>query len=151
VHKKEDVYILTHPHVEDCNKFFDLFGLYLRRPYVRKDTRIVVEKSGTIIDGRFYDTVDGFDESIAIEGGKRRKYSLAEGEYHLGHKEGHEYRYYKEYAEKKGMSQKDFNDLMNNPNIYQIEDPHTNMSHTREAKTNQLTQSSDGISKKIIL
>ena len=53
---------------------FDLFGLYLRRPYVRKDTRIVVEKSGTIIDGRFYDTVDGFDESIAIEGGKRRKY-----------------------------------------------------------------------------
>ena len=49
------------------------------------------------------------------------------------------------------MSQKDFNDLMNNPNIYQIEDPHTNMSHTREAKTNQLTQSSDGISKKIIL
>jgi len=135
-------------YVEDCNKFFDLFGLYLRRPYVRKDTRIVVEKSGTIIDGRFYDTVDGFDESIAIEGGKRRKYSLAEGEYHLGHKEGHEYRYYKEYAEKKGMSQKDFNDLMNNPNIYQIEVPHTNMSHTREAKTNQLTQSSDGISKK---
>ena len=135
-------------YVEDCNKFFDLFGLYLRRPYIRKDTRIAVEKSGTIIDGRFYDTVDGFDESIAIEGGKRRKYSLAEGEYHLGHKEGHEYRYYKEYAEKKGMSQKDFNDLMNNPNIYQIEDPHTNMSHTREAKTNQLTQSSDGISKK---
>ena len=135
-------------YVEDCNKFFDLFGLYLRRPYIRKDTRIAVEKSGTIIDGRFYDTVDGFDESIAIEGGKRRKYSLAEGEYHLGHKEGHEYRYYKEYAEKKGMSQKDFNDLMNNPNIYQIEDPHTNMSHTTEAKTNQLTQSSDGISKK---
>ncbi|MFP3765049.1 GH-E family nuclease [Prevotella intermedia] len=137
-------------YVEDCNVWFDIFGLYLHRPYIRKETRIAIEKSGTIIDGRFYDTVDGMDNAIAIEGGKRRNYSLGDGEYHLGHKEGHEYRYYKEYAEKKGMTQKEFNDLMNNPAIYQIEDPHTNMSHVREAKANPLSQTNGEMKNNIV-
>ena len=137
-------------YVRDCNVWFDIFGLYLHRPYIRKKTRIAIEKSGTIIDGRFYDTVDGMDNAIAIEGGKRRNYSLGDGEYHLGHKEGHEYRYYKEYAEKKGMTQKEFNDLMNNPAIYQIEDPHTNMSHVREAKANPLTQTNGEMKNNIV-
>ena len=137
-------------YVRDCNVWFDIFGLYLHRPYIRKETRIAIEKSGTIIDGRFYDTVDGMDNAIAIEGGKRRNYSLGDGEYHLGHKEGHEYRYYKEYAEKKGMTQKEFNDLMNNPAIYQIEDPHTNMSHVREAKANPLTQTNGEMKNNIV-
>jgi len=51
--------------------------------------------------------------------------------YHPHH--GHEYWKYKARAESIGMSQREFNDLMNNPNIYQIEDGLSNMSHINEA------------------
>ncbi|WP_215905372.1 RHS repeat-associated core domain-containing protein [Treponema pedis] len=124
-------------YVHDSNFWLDIFGLYLRRPYIRKSTRLIVEKEATIINGRFYDTVDGIENKIEIAGGKRKSYSLAEGEYHLGHKENFEYRILKADAEAKGLTQKQFNDLMNNPDLYQIEDPKTNMSHKREAKTNK--------------
>jgi hypothetical protein len=39
----------------------------------------------------------------------------------------------RDWAERKGMTQKEFNDMMNNPNIYQIEEPISNMSHQFEA------------------
>ena len=31
-----------------------------------------------------------------------------------------------------GLTQEEFNDRMNNPNYYQIEDPHENRSHAHE-------------------
>ena len=37
-------------------------------------------------------------------------------------------------AQKEGLTQKEFNDRMNDPNLYQIEDPHSNRSHKFEAK-----------------
>ena len=37
-------------------------------------------------------------------------------------------------AKSEGLTQKEFNDRMNNPDLYQIEDPHTNRSHKFELK-----------------
>ena len=37
-------------------------------------------------------------------------------------------------AKPEGLTQKEFNDRMNNPYLYQIEDPHTNRSHKFELK-----------------
>ena len=37
-------------------------------------------------------------------------------------------------AEAKGMTQKEFNDYMNNPDFYQIEDSYNNRSHKYEKK-----------------
>jgi hypothetical protein len=39
-----------------------------------------------------------------------------------------------EYEPTKRMSQKEFNDLMNDPNLYQWENPHNNRSHKFEQK-----------------
>ena len=46
------------------------------------------------------------------------------------------FRITKEKAKTKseGLTQKEFNDRMNNPDLYQIEDPHTNRSHKFELK-----------------
>src|SRR5699024_10932228 len=63
--------------------------------------------------------------------------------YDLGHKPGHEYRYEKARAEKEELSQKEFNDRMNNPDYYQIEDPSTNRSHKYEMKTDPYQNSND--------
>jgi len=50
--------------------------------------------------------------------------------YDLGHKPGNEFR--KEKAQKEGLSQKEFNDRMNNPDLYHPEDPISNRSHRYE-------------------
>ena len=55
-----------------------------------------------------------------------------EGKYDLGHKPGHEFRKEKPRAQREGLSQKEFNDRMNNPELYQIEDPHSNRGHKFE-------------------
>ena len=57
-----------------------------------------------------------------------------EGKYDLGHKYGEEFRKHKADAEARGLTQKEFNDLMNNPDLYQIEDPHINRSGKYEEK-----------------
>ncbi len=54
------------------------------------------------------------------------------GAYHLGHRPGHEFWREKLAAEKKCMTQAQFNDHMNNSSFYQIEDPKLNMSHKYE-------------------
>ena len=56
------------------------------------------------------------------------------GKYDLGHKSGHEFKTEKANAKAEGLTQKEFNDRMNNPDLYQIEDPHTNRSHKFELK-----------------
>ena len=55
-----------------------------------------------------------------------------EGQYDLGHKAGHEHWREVEQAEKKGLTQEEFNERMNNPDYFQIEDPHENRSHSHE-------------------
>ena len=57
-----------------------------------------------------------------------------ESKYDLGHKYGKEFRTEKAKAQKEGLTQKEFNDRINDPNLYQIEDPHSNRSHKFEAK-----------------
>ena len=116
-------------YVKDVNIWLDPFGLDLRRPYIRKSVRISVEQVANIKNDRF---MDANDTEKAIPGGKRRKYSIAEGQYHLGHKNDHEFWREKTKAEAEGLTQKQFNDRMNDPNLYQIEDPHENMSHKHE-------------------
>ncbi|SPL71756.1 PAAR-like domain-containing protein [Acinetobacter stercoris] len=111
-------------------EWVDRLGLAkLRRPYIRKSTRQAVESKATIKNGRFIDPNTG----KAISGDKMRPYSLADGKYDLGHIPGHEHRYEVEKAEIDGLTQKEFNDRMNNPDLYQVEDPLENQSHKHEA------------------
>lgn len=92
----------------------------LHRPYIRKSTREAVEANARKTpDGKFIDP----NTRMPIE-----------GKYDLGHKYGREFRTEKAKAQKEGLTQKEFNDRMNDPSLYQIEDPHSNRSHKFEAK-----------------
>lgn len=94
----------------------------LHRPYIRNSTRQEVENRAEKNEkGQFLDANTG---------------KAIENNYHLGHKYGHEFRYEKAQAEKEGLTQKEFNDRMNNPDLYQIEDPKSNMSHKYESPVN---------------
>ena len=91
----------------------------LHRPYIRKSTREAVESRALRnADGKF---LDANDHSVVIE-----------GKYDLGHVTGHEFWREKKMAMEKGWTQKQFNDYMNNPEFYRIEDPHLNRSHKFE-------------------
>jgi RHS repeat-associated protein len=90
----------------------------LRRPYIRKGVREEVERramrapDGRPIDPNTLRPVDGKPD--------------------LGHKPGHEFWREKQRAEQQGLTQKEFNDRMNNPDYYQLEDPSSNRSHKYE-------------------
>lgn len=90
----------------------------LFRPYIRVATREAVESNALKIGDKFVDANTG---------------KLIEGGYNLGHKYGHEFYKYKAWGEAEGLTQNQFNNLMNNSNLYQIEDPISNMSHFYEA------------------
>ena len=88
------------------------------RPYIRKHVREEVERNAEKTkDGKFKDA--NTKEPI-------------EGKYDLGHKTGHEFWREAEKAEREGLTQEEFNNRMNDPNLYQIEDPHENRSHAHE-------------------
>ena len=90
----------------------------LHRPYIRKEVREQVEANAEKNEkGQFLDA---------------NTHEPIEGQYDLGHKPGHEFWWEKEQAEKEGLTQEQFNDKMNDPNLYQIEDPHNNRSHAYE-------------------
>ncbi|OAS14762.1 HNH/endo VII family nuclease [Paenibacillus oryzisoli] len=90
----------------------------LRRPYIRKEVRKEVEnRAPKTDDGKFIDPNTG---------------KPIEGKYDLGHKPGNEHWREAEKAKKQGLTQKEFNDRMNNPDKYQIEDPKSNRSHKYE-------------------
>ena len=92
----------------------------LHRPYIRKATREAVEKSAAKLpDGRFLDA----NTLLPIN-----------GKYDLGHVYGHEFWRKRERAMNLGWTQKQFNDYMNNPIFYQIEDPISNRSHFYEMR-----------------
>lgn len=90
----------------------------LHRPYIRKEVREEVERRAEKNDkGQFLDA---------------NTHKPIEGQYDLGHKAGHEHWREVEQAEKEGLTQEEFNDRMNNPDYFQIEDPHENRSHAHE-------------------
>jgi RHS repeat-associated protein len=92
----------------------------LHRPYVRTSTRQAVEGAARRTpEGKFIDPNTG---------------KVIEGRYDLGHKRGNEFRREKAKAKEQGLAQKQFNDRMNDPNKYQIEDPCSNRSHCYEQK-----------------
>lgn len=90
----------------------------LNRPYIRASVRAEVENRAEKNDkGQFLDANTG---------------KPIEGKYDLGHKAGHEHWKEVEKAEEEGLTQEEFNDRMNNPDYFQIEDPHENRSHAHE-------------------
>lgn len=92
--------------------------MVLHRPYIRSHVRTAVEQRTPKNEkGQYLDANTG---------------KAIEGQYDLGHKFGHEYWREAEKAEKEGLTQEQFNDKMNNPDYYQIEDPHENRSHVHE-------------------
>jgi HNH/ENDO VII superfamily nuclease with conserved GHE residues len=93
-------------------------GETLHRPYLRVSTIDAIKANSETIDGDFVDA---------------NSHEVIEGDYQIGHKYGYEFYKFKEWAENINMSQADFNDYMNNPDFYQIEDPLSNMSHAYEA------------------
>ncbi|MBQ7545186.1 MAG: HNH/ENDO VII family nuclease [Synergistaceae bacterium] len=98
----------------------------LHRPYIRKEVREKVEAKGKNKDGKFVDAYSG---------------KVIEGKHHLGHKYGCENARAIRWAEEQGLTQKEFNDLMNNPDLYQVEDAGSNMSHKHEMKGNDFDYS----------
>jgi RHS repeat-associated protein len=90
----------------------------LQRPYIRNATRQAVEDAalrtpdGRPIDPNTLQPIDGTPD--------------------LGHKPGNEFWREKAQAEAEGLTQKQFNDRMNDPSKYQLEDPSSNRSHKYE-------------------
>ena len=90
----------------------------LHRPYIRADVRSEVERrAAKNEEGQFLDANTG---------------KPIEGQYDLGHIPGREHWREVQKAEEEGLSQNEFNDRMNNPDLYQVEDPSENRSHAHE-------------------
>lgn len=95
----------------------------LHRPYIRQEVREEVERraekneKGQLLDANTHKPI--------------------EEQYDLGHKAGHEYWREAEQAEAEGLTQEEFNDRMNSPDYYQIEDPHENRSHAHEMPSDE--------------
>jgi RHS repeat-associated protein len=91
----------------------------LHRPYIRNWVREIVERNAKKIDGKFVDP---------------NTRQVIDGKYDFGHKTGNEFWWEKQQAEKAGLTQKQFNDKMNNPDHYQTENPVSNRSRVHEDK-----------------
>ncbi len=63
---------------------------------------------------------------------------LTKGKIDKGHKHGYEERVMRECAERCHMSQKDYNKMMQNPNLYQFESSHNNRTHRFESTDKNL-------------
>jgi hypothetical protein len=101
----------------------------LNRPYIRADVRAEVERrAARNEEGLFLDANTG---------------KPIQGQYDLGHIPGHEHRRELQKAEEEGLTQEKFNDRMNNPDLYQIEDPHENRSHAYEMPDNELGETEE--------
>lgn len=108
----------------------------LHRPYIRREVRQEVESRAQKNDkGQFLDA---------------NTHKPIDGKYDLGHKPGHEFWREAEKAEKQGLTQEQFNNRMNNPDLYHIESPHENRSHSHEmpkTQTNNNIQSHNSAEK----
>lgn len=88
------------------------------RPYLRKAVIAEVkENAQRDSKGRFLDA---------------NTHQPIEGKYNIGHKYSHEYWREAEKARAEDLTQKEFNDRMNNSSLYQLEDEHSNKSHAYE-------------------
>ena len=94
-------------------------ALKLERPSLKESTKRAIEaKAQRAPDGRFLDANTG---------------QPIDGVYHYGHKYGFEHRRLALEAQKRGMSQSQFNDWVNNnPDFFQIESEASNLSHKFE-------------------
>jgi RHS repeat-associated protein len=94
--------------------------LAYRRPYIRQWVRQAVEAIAPRDEqGKFLDANTG---------------QPIEGRYDLGHRRGNEFHRELARARSEGLTQRQFNDRMNHPDLYQIEDPKLNRSHAYERK-----------------
>ena len=95
----------------------------LHRPYIRQEVRKEVEERALKNSkGQFLDA---------------NTHKPINGKYDLGHMPGHEFWREAEKAAKEGLDQEQFNERMNNPNLYQIESPHENRAHAYEMPKDQ--------------
>lgn len=91
----------------------------LHRPYIRDWVRADVEAAAERApDGRFIDPNTGLPTDDPV----------------LGHKEGYEFWRLKKWAQEEKITQAHFNETLNNPEFYQIEDKASNASHAYEQK-----------------
>jgi len=92
---------------------------YLHRPYLRKSTlEGIFARSKRTPDGRFIDPNTG---------------RPIDGPYDVEHKRDFEFWRMRNDAEAEGLTQREFNDRLNHPKLYQIENPSTNRSRRYEA------------------
>ncbi len=98
-------------------------GKELQRPALREDTKKAIRDAARKTKNG--DFIDPNPPLLIIPKG---------GPFHYGHKSGHEHRKLVKTAERKGMTQGQFNDWVNaHPKWFQIEDPGRNISHQFEA------------------
>ncbi len=101
----------------------------LNRPFIRKEVREEVERrAAKNEEGQFLDANTG---------------KPIQGKYDLGHIPGHEHRREVQKAEEEGLTQEEFNDRMNNPDLYQVEDPSENRSHAHEMPDNEPSEAEE--------
>ena len=91
------------------------------RPYLRAEVKKeIYDNAPKDKEGRYLDPNTG---------------KPIEGTPDIGHKPGHEHWRESKKAYEEGISQEEFNDRMNNPDYYQLEDPSNNRSHKYEDKS----------------
>lgn len=91
------------------------------RPHLRKSTvNEIYKNSPQDKSGRYLDANTG---------------QPINGKPDIGHKPGHEFWREARKACDSGLTQAEFNEKMNNPGLYQLEDPHNNRSHRFEDKS----------------
>jgi len=101
----------------------------LNRPYIRAHVRTEVERrAAKNEEGQFLDANTG---------------KPIQGRYDLGHIPGHEHRREVQKAEEEGLTQNEFNERMNNPDLYQIEDPKENRSRIHEMPDNEPSETEE--------
>lgn len=101
----------------------------LNRPYIRNHVREEVERRAP-----------KNEEGQFLDANTRQP---IEGQYDLGHIPGHEHRREVQKAEEEGLAQEEFNDRMNNPDLYQVEDPSENRSHVHEMTDNEVSETEE--------
>jgi RHS repeat-associated protein len=90
----------------------------LRRPYIRDEVRAEVQRRAPRdAQGRLLDPNTG---------------EVIQGTPDLGHRPGNEFWRERARAQTEGLTQQQFNDRMNNPDLYQLESPSSNRSHRYE-------------------
>lgn len=93
----------------------------MHRPYLRKETVDAIKSKMRIdANGRKYDEIG-------------RKWLEPDAPMDIGHMPEYEFWYMRDIAEQQGMTQAEFNNHMNQPKFYAMQDMHENRSRVHEA------------------